>query len=59
MLIGQHVWPKRYDPLADAYERAELEKIMAGLRRVIGEAAAAMPTQQQYIERHCRAVASA
>ncbi len=59
VLIGQHVWPKRYDPLADAYERDELERILAGLRRVITEAAAAMPTQQQYIERHCRALSVA
>ena len=53
--IGQLNWPERYDPLVD--ERGEVDSagILAGIRRVAAEAAAAMPTHQAYIDRHCKA----
>jgi len=46
----------RHDRTNHVTEGDERRRLLAGLRRVIAEAAAAMPTQQQYIERHCRAI---
>ncbi|MEJ2384139.1 MAG: tryptophan 7-halogenase [Xanthomonadales bacterium] len=52
--IGQFNWPERYDPLVD--ERGiDWRGRLAGLRRVIGEAAGAMPTHAEYVRTHCQA----
>jgi tryptophan halogenase len=55
VLIGQEVWPERHDPLVDLRDKVDAPRMFASLRRVIGEAVGAMPTHQQYIDRHCRA----
>jgi len=55
--IGQLNWPQRYDPLVEERARVDADRLLAGLRRVIGEAADAMPTHRQFIDRHCRAPA--
>ena len=52
--LGQDVFPARYDPLADS-RSTDAARLLAGLKRVIGEAAAAMPAHRDYIDRHCRA----
>jgi tryptophan halogenase len=56
--IGQLNWPERYDPLADERSHVDSDRILAGLRRVMVEAAEAMPSHQTYIDRHCRAPAA-
>ncbi|MDX1571685.1 MAG: tryptophan halogenase family protein [Xanthomonadales bacterium] len=53
--IGQFNTPERYDPLVDERTDVDAPKLLAGLRRVIDEAARAMPTHQEYIDKHCRA----
>jgi tryptophan halogenase len=53
--IGQLNWPERYDPLADERPDVDSAAILAGIRRVAAEAAAAMPSHQAYIDRHCKA----
>jgi tryptophan halogenase len=55
VLVGQEVWPQRYHPLADLRGQVDATQRMQGLRRVIEQAAQAMPTHRQYIDRHCRA----
>lgn len=57
VFIGQFVWPERYDPLTDQRPHVDSERALASLRRVMGEAAEAMPTHRAYIDRHCRAAA--
>ncbi len=57
VFIGQLVWPERYDPLTDQRPHVESERALASLRRVMAEAADAMPTHRDYIDRHCRAAA--
>lgn len=57
VLIGQFVSPEHYDPLVDLRTKVDANARLAGLRRVMEEAAQAMPSHQQYIDRHCRASA--
>lgn len=52
--IGQHNLPERWDPLADARaDRVDAARHLAGLARVMREAAAAMPGHADFIARHC------
>ena len=55
--VGQQVWPERYDPLLDERAHVDADRMLAGIRRVAAEAAEAMPSHRDYIERHCRAPA--
>ncbi|MFQ5348090.1 MAG: tryptophan halogenase family protein, partial [Rhodothalassiaceae bacterium] len=56
--VGQGVMPARHDPLVDLREGVDPVRTLAGLRRVIGEAVAAMPRHADYIARHCAAPSS-
>ncbi len=56
VLIGQFVWPERYDPLTNQRSHVDGSNVLEGLRRVMREAAAAMPTHRAYIDKHCKAV---
>jgi tryptophan halogenase len=55
VFIGQGIWPRRYDPLADVLPidsvRAELQR----LRTLIRQTAEAMPTHADFIAKHCPA----
>jgi len=55
VLIGQEQWPARTDPLAAMRREIDAPGKLAGLRRVIAEAAEAMPGHADYIRRHCPA----
>jgi len=55
VMIGQFVSPRRYDPLVDHRDQVDANNRLAGLRRVMREAAAVMPGHRQYIDRHCKA----
>ncbi len=55
--IGQNILPQRYDSMLDQRVGVDGPGRLAGIRRVIGEAAEAMPTHQQYIARFCQAPA--
>jgi tryptophan halogenase len=52
--IGQFNWPERHDPLADQRD-LDWRGRLASLRRVIGEAADAMPSHEAYVRQHCEA----
>lgn len=54
VMLGQEVIPEHPDPLAEM-RKVDAAKFMASLRRVIGEAAEAMPTHRDYIARNCAA----
>ena len=58
VMIGQFISPKRYDPLVDHREKVDADARLAGLRRVMREAAAAMPDHREYVNRHCKAPAT-
>lgn len=54
VFLGQGVIPERYDPLADL-RGIDGPAFLAGIRKAIEQAAAAMPTHAAYVERHCKA----
>jgi tryptophan halogenase len=56
VLVGQMVTPAHYDPLIDERTNIDATALLAGLRRVMREAAEAMPSHRDYIERHCKAM---
>jgi len=55
VLIGQLVWPERYDPLTDQRTGVDGTATLEGLRRIMREAAGAMPTHRAYIDKFCKA----
>ena len=55
VLVGQEIWPTRHDPLADMRTQVDATRFLADLRRLMEEAAQAMPTHVQYIQRYCKA----
>ena len=55
--VGQLVIPERYEPIVDERSHVDADRMLAGIRRVAAEAAEAMPTHRDYVERHCRAAA--
>jgi tryptophan halogenase len=54
VFIGQHVIPRKYAPMADL-RGVDAAPYLASLRRAMAQAAEAMPTHQQFIDRTCRA----
>ena len=55
VLAGQDVLPERYHPLLDLRGRADATQILGEMRAAMQQAALALPTHRQYIERHCKA----
>jgi tryptophan halogenase len=55
VFIGQGIWPRRYDPLANILPLESVREHMQRLRHLIRQTAEAMPTQAQFINEHCRA----
>lgn len=53
--IGQGNRPERWDPLVDQRTHVDAQARLASLRRVIGQAADAMPGHADFIARYCRA----
>ncbi len=54
--VGQFNLASSYDPLADARApQVDAPRLLAGLTRVMREAAAEMPTHAAFIARHCAA----
>jgi tryptophan halogenase len=53
--LGQRVWPRSYDPLADGYDGAALRAQMTGMRNIIRKAAEALPSHEDFIARCCAA----
>ena len=56
VMVGQHVWPEHYAPLADL-RGIDGAQMLGGLRRVMDDAVSVMPTHQDYIDHYCRAAA--
>lgn len=59
VLVGQNVRPQRYDPLLAHRPQVEAVKWLDSLKRVMVQAAEAMPDHSAYLQRYCRAPDSA
>jgi tryptophan 7-halogenase len=55
VFIGQGIWPRRYDPLADILPIDTVRARMSRLRNLIRQTAEAMPAHEQFIGENCRA----
>jgi tryptophan halogenase len=55
IFLGQHVYPKRYDPLVDNIDLERLTRGMQHRRAMIRQLAERLPTHREFIARHCAA----
>ena len=55
IFIGQGIWPRRHDPLADVMSIEAAAMQLLTLRSQIAQTAAAMPAHAHYIHEQCRA----
>jgi tryptophan 7-halogenase len=57
VMLGQGLRPHRPDPVAVAMPRDQIATQLGRMRDLVTRGVAAMPTHDQFIERHCRAAA--
>jgi tryptophan halogenase len=55
VLLGQGIWPRRYDPLVDTVDTENLRGSLSRMRALMRAAAESMPTHRAFIEQHCAA----
>ena len=55
VLLGQHVTPERYHPLADGLGEDQLAGFLGDIKTLIDRAAAAAPPHADYIKQNCSA----
>jgi tryptophan halogenase len=55
VFIGQGIWPRRYDPLADTLPLDAVKDQLLRLKALIRQTADAMPTHAAFIAEHCAA----
>ena len=53
--IGQLNWPERYEPMVDSRPNVDAPRLLGGLRRVMRDAASAMPSHHATLTRLCDA----
>ena len=54
VLLGQDVWPERYDTLVDQRDTAAVRAQLQQVRLVMGQAANSAPLHEEYLARHCQ-----
>jgi tryptophan halogenase len=57
IFIGQGIWPRRYEPLADVLPLDELRSRMTHIKSVIASSAEKMPNHWDFIAKNCAAPA--
>jgi tryptophan 7-halogenase len=55
VFLGQHVSPKRYDPIVAHLPHADVHESLESMRIAMIHAANAMPSHEQFIQRYCAA----
>ena len=50
VMLGQNLWPARYDPIADTLDPAKVADAMAQMREAYRAAAARLPTQEGFLK---------
>ena len=49
VMLGQNLWPDRHDPIADTLDEGKVAMAMAEMRERYRAAAAALPTQEEFL----------
>jgi tryptophan halogenase len=49
VMLGQNVWPDRYDPIADTLDEGKVASAIADMRQRYRHAADALPTQEEFL----------
>jgi len=49
VMLGQNIWPDRYDPIADTLDEARVARAMAEMRERYLAAANALPSQEEFL----------
>ena len=49
VMLGQNIWPERYDPIADTLDERKVAQAMADMRRRYRAAAEALPSQEAFL----------
>jgi tryptophan halogenase len=55
VFLGQGVWPKAYDPLADVPDLEQVRGILRQIREFTGRVVSGMPSHERFIEANCKA----
>jgi tryptophan halogenase len=55
VMVGQRIKPRGYHPFADLRPQSDIEAYVQGIRQTIAKCAAVMPSQADYIAKHCAA----
>ena len=58
VMYGQGITPDSYHALVDNFPQPELEKRLQSIRQVMSNSVNHMPTHQEFINQHCKAIAS-
>jgi tryptophan halogenase len=56
VMLGQGIEPVGFDPMVESVLAQEAAQILSRMRSMVAQTALSMPTHQQFIDRHCRAV---
>jgi tryptophan 7-halogenase len=59
VMVGQGILPAGHHPMVDAVADTDLHQFGESVRNVIASCVAAMPTHEQFIDRHCKAPVAA
>ncbi|QEE23233.1 tryptophan 7-halogenase [Rhodanobacter glycinis] len=52
-MIGQHIEPQAYHPLADALDETRLDAFLGDIRTLVGRAAGSLPDHARFVADHC------
>jgi tryptophan halogenase len=55
VMLGQHVTPRQYDPIVATLPHADVHRSLESMRIAMINAANAMPTHAEFIQRYCPA----
>jgi tryptophan 7-halogenase len=53
VMLGQGIQPQSYHPVAAKLSQAELDGFLGGIRDMVGQTVASLPTHQDYIRNYC------
>ncbi|MEP7243287.1 MAG: tryptophan halogenase family protein [Gammaproteobacteria bacterium] len=59
VMLGQGILPRHYHPMARTMSDADLAQFLQGIRASVAQSVANLPSQADFIDRYCKALASA